>query len=157
MDTNTLPRTKAEALRDLDYVIRLSQLHRRLYNRLHATLRFLELLGGSAGVAVAISGSSDLVRATGALLAVVACANFAFDPGARARDHARCGATYDDLKARSSGMTLEQIDAERAAVRDPDYLESLRIPSWNDMMRSHGFVSSQQPLSTLQRFMRAVA
>lgn len=157
MDTFDVPRTVEEAIRDLDYVCRLSQRHRRFYNRLHGLLRFLELLGGSAAVGVAFSGSPTGIKIAGVLVAIVAYTNFAFDPGARAKEHDHCGNQYAALRASVSGMTMEQIDERRLAIAEPDYFETLRMPSWNDMMRRHGFVSSAQPLSWRQRIMSVLA
>jgi len=151
------PRDKDEAIRDLDYVIRLSQRHQRLYNRIAGLMRFLELLGGSAGIAVAISGSPGALKAAGAILAVIACSNFAFDPSGRARDHLRTGQDYRKVRARVADLDHGEIDRRRNLILEPDYIEGLRAPSWNEMMRTHGFSASARPLSKWQRFMAAIA
>jgi len=150
-------RDKDEAIRDLDYVIRLSQRHQRLYNRVAGLMRFLELLGGSAGIAVAISGSPSTLKIAGAILAVIACANFAFDPSGRARDHLRTGQDYRKVRARVAELDQGEIDRRRNLVSEPDYIEGLRAPSWNEMMRTHGFATSVRPLSWWERFVAAIA
>lgn len=146
-----------EAIRDLDYEIRLNQRHCRLYNRLHAGTRFFELLGGSAAIGVAFSGNPELLKAAGAILAVVACANFAFDPGSKARDHKRALLDFNEIRAEAGKLTFDQIDKRRRRVPEPDYIEGLRVPSWNDMMRSHGYNKSAKKLSLWQIFMAAIA
>lgn len=151
------PRDKDEAIRDLDYVIRLSQRHQRLYNRVAASMRFLELLGGSAGIAVAISGSPLALKIAGGVLAVVACANFAFDPSGRGRDHLRTGQDYRAIRAEVGALDMAEIDRRRNLVSEPDYIEGLRAPSWNDMMQTHGFAKSVKPLNRWQRFVAAIA
>lgn len=157
MTTAPPPRDKDEAIRDLDYGIRLSQRHYRLYNRLHASMRFIELLGGSVAVGVAVSGSPGLLKLAGGLVAAVACANFAFEPGSVAREHQRVGRELTKVRAKVAKLTWQQIDKQRAEVIEPSYIEGLRDPAWNDMMRSHGFASSAKRLSLWQRFMAAIA
>ena len=157
MDTGHAPRTKDEAIRDLDYLIRLSQRHRRFFDRAQATLRFTQLFFGSAAFAVALNVDPVALQVAGVGLAAIAALNFAFDPGARAREHSRCGSDYSKLRAECSALPIEEIDRLRTLVVDPNYIESLRMPSWNDMMRSHGFVSSARPLTCRQWVMSALA
>jgi len=151
------PRRHSEAIRDLDYVTRLNQRHRRLYGRLHHSLRFLELIAASFGLAAAISATANTIAVAGGVLAVVAFAGLACEPAKQHHLYDLTLQRYSALRAKAANMTLEAIDQQYACISDPDYIEALRLPSFNDMMRSHGLYRAIRPLSRWQRLCAALA
>jgi len=158
--TQIPPRTRNEALRELDYLIRLNQRHRRLYGRITAGQRFLELIAGSFAVGAALCSPPAILAVAGAALALSGFAGIAFDP---ARRHARYELTlqrYSRLRAEAVGtpeMPLAELDRRMGRIEDPDYIEGLRLPSHNDMLRSHGLKDHLSPLTRWQRCVAALA
>jgi len=154
------PRSHSEALRDLDYLIRLNQRHRRLYGRLNKCLRFLELLAGAIGLATAVAPSSISLAATGGLLALVGLAGFAIEPSKHYHTYHLTLQRYSRLRAAIVGrpeIPLNELEQHIGRIEDPDYIESLRLPSFNDMMRSHGLNQALPPLNRWQRLCAALA
>lgn len=164
MNIQDEPQTRArgEALRDVDYVIRLGVIHHRLFCRLESGARFVQLLGGSAAVGGAIAGSTVGTGIAGLVVALAAYADIAFEFGKAARLHdqlIRRASQVAERAARKPSMTSAQIDMARAAAADLDVtiIEALRTPAYNEVQRRHGLYSYVRPLSRWQRFMEAIA
>jgi len=157
MDKQNPPRTHDEAVRDLDYLIRLNQRHRRLYSRIGHGLRLTELFAGTMALAGAFGASGSALTVAGGLLAFVGMVSFALNPLKRSEDFSQAFTQYAQLRAKAQSLTMEEIDRLRGEVADPDYIEGLRVPSFNDTMRSHGFADASLPLSPWQKVMHVVA
>jgi len=151
------PRTHTEAIRDLDYVIRLNQRHERLYARIHNGIRLAELVAAGLALGVVFNATSSGLATAGGLLALVAMLSYAINPAQRLRDFTIARQQYTAIRVRAATLTTEQIDSQRNAVEDPIYIEGLRTPSQNDMLRSHGFEAETSPLTRWQRLMHAIA
>jgi len=154
------PRTRTRTLRDLDYLIRLNQRHRRLYARLSGGIRFLELVAAAFGFATAFGSPPVFLGIGGAALALASMAGFAFAPSLRHAAYDLALGRYSRLRAVAAGtpdMPLDELDRRMGSIEDPDYIESLRIPSFNDMMRSHGLDTFLQPVTRWQRLCAALA
>jgi len=151
------PMTHAEAVRNLDYVIRLNQRHERLYARIHDSIRFAELLAAGLALGVAFNATSASLAIAGGLLALVGMLSYAINPAQRLNDFTRARQQYTAIRTRSADLTFEQVESQRLAVEDPIYIEGLRTPSQNDMLRSHGINIENETLTPWQRVMHAIA
>ncbi|GIX39017.1 hypothetical protein [Silanimonas lenta] len=157
------PRTRAEALRDLDYAIRVGVVHERLFGRMHRLFRLIQLLGSSAAFAGVVGGNAALSASFALLVAAVAFLDIAFDPAVAARRHADLVRALSRAKSEAlenPGKTVDAIDQARAAASDIEGLtlfESLRVPCYNEVQRRHGLEANVRPLTRWQRFMQAIA
>jgi len=88
------PRTRAESLRDVDYIVRLGVVHQRLFSRLDKGLKLIQAFAGSA----AVSGQPVTVAIVGAVVALAASVSLVFDFGQAAHAYgvlvSRCTAHY---------------------------------------------------------------
>jgi len=154
------PHSHNEALRDLDYLIRLNQRHRRLYGRLTHGLRFFELLAAALGVTSALTGTPAALAIGGGLLALVSLIGFACEPSKQHHTYDQTLQRYSRLRAAVVGgpeIPLNELEQRIGRIEDPDYIENLRLPSFNDMMRSHGLNQALLPLNRWQRLCAALA
>jgi hypothetical protein len=163
MSTNTLkPRNRAEALRDVDYALRMGLVHERLYSRLHRGLRFIELFGSSAAFGAVMGDKSILAMVIMAGVAAAAYLGMIYEFGDGARLHreamARCNKVVTDALS-NPGMTAEEIDLGRAyaASVEVPIVEALRVPCYNAVQRRHGLMGHVKPLSWVERVMQAIA
>jgi len=156
------PRTRAEALRDVDYIVRIGVVHQRLYSRLDKLLKLVQAFGGSAAVGAAISGQTTLIVVVGVLVALAASISLVFDFGLAAQ-------RYGLLVSRCSAITVQALDTpemdiaaidaarERAADLDINEIEALRMPCFNAVQRRHGLHAHLKPLTRWQRCVAALA
>jgi len=114
-------------------------------------------MAASLGLAVAISAAADYIAVAGGILAVVAFAGFAVETNQRHTDDNRALQQYSRLRVNAALMTLEELDQRCASISDPDYIEALRMPCFNDTMLSHGVYRAVQPLSRWQRLWAVLA
>jgi|GEM_PF-2557561 len=156
------PRTRAESLRDVDYIVRLGVVHQRLFSRVDKGLKLIQAVAGSAAVGAAVSGQPVTVAMVGAVVALAASVSLVFDFGQAAHAYgvlvSRCTAiTVQALN--NPSMTTAEIDAAKTHVADLDLneIESLRMPCFNEVQRRHGLLAYIQPLSRWQRLWAALA
>jgi len=156
------PRTRAEALRDVDYIVRIGVVHQRLYSRLDKALKLAQVFGGSAAVGAAISGQAIVIAVVGALVALAASLSLVFDFGLAAQRYgllvSRCSAiTVQALN--NPDMDIAAIDAARTQVADMDInvIEALRVPCFNEVQRRHGLLANIKPLTCWQRCVATLA
>jgi hypothetical protein len=154
-----IERTKSEALLDLRYQIRLHFLHARLFRRFRAFSAILSLGAGSAALISALQGSPRALAALGIIVALVSAADVVLHWSERAATHSIWQRDLSDLLARSTPMTLEDLDSEMTRLIGPidDEIESLRVPAFNDNVRSNGHEDWVRPESLLQRLISAIA
>lgn len=148
-----------EALLDLDYAIRLSCLHERLFSRTKRGIVALNLLAGAAAVSTLVQGNGALVAASAAVVAGTTIADAVWDYGSLSAAHAADRKRFQRIRARSSGMTVEKLDAavENARIDCAQTLESLRLPAYNDNLRRHGRTEHLAKLTLLQKLMGIIA
>lgn len=153
-------RTVYEAQLDIDYEARLQQLHARLYGRLHnATLLIIFIATSTAFASVLDSAGTATAIWSGLVITVVGYADVLLDFAGRRAQHEIQRGRYLELRARSIGMALEEIDKCRytTAKTDPPEIEALRNPAFNDNLRAHGRHDHQVSLTWLEKLVAAIA
>jgi hypothetical protein len=158
-EDDTYERSIEEAKLDLDYAIRLAELHARLYGRMKKATVFVSLLAGTAAVTSLISHSAIVVTISAIVVAVMSAADVVYDLGAMATAHDRDRRRFLKLRAVIDSLTLQAFDAKfsRICADVAPTLESLRNVARNDNLSRHGRYSSMRPEIRLERFMRAIA
>jgi len=112
------------------------------------------------GIASVFSNTPAAVVMGGGLLALVGLAGAAFEPSKHHHAYDVTLQRYSRLRAVAIGtpeIPLNELERHMSRIEDPDYIEGLRQPSFNDMMRSHGLQEGMQPLSGWQRVCAALA
>lgn len=152
------PVTKSEAIRKIQYNARIHALHCRFYRRLQKALTFFSLLAGAAALVPVWQSVPGGLALTGAVLACVSAMNTVGGFGAKAIHHELWMKQANDLVARSAGLDIETLDAQRVAIPvDNVTIEALRGVAWNDVLESNGFENKMRPETLAQRFWRAIA
>ncbi|KGM54670.1 hypothetical protein N800_06740 [Lysobacter daejeonensis GH1-9] len=148
-----------EALLDLDYAIRISCLHERLFGRVKRGIIALNLLAGAAAVSTFFEGNAALVAASAAVVAGTTIADAVWDYGSLSAAHAADRKRFQRIRARSARMTVDKLDAavELAKIDCAQSLESLRLPAYNDNLRRHGRSEHLAKLTLLQKLMGIIA
>jgi hypothetical protein len=157
--TQTPPRTKEEAARQVNYSIRLHALHKRLYDRIRVVLAIVQLLASSAVVVEAIANKPWAVTSFGVIVATLGFLDIAYDFAEHAANHGVWRREFSELAARMGGLTLEELDSELARIEgdaEVDF-ESLRTIAWNDTLRTFGVEGAMRPESRTQKFVRFMA
>jgi hypothetical protein len=157
--TTETPRTKAEAILDIRYGIRLHFLHARLYRRLRAGAAIASLLAGSAAMVSVLQAVPGGLLAAGICVAVASGADIVFGWAEKAARHNVLRRQLADLLARVSKLSFEDIDSElaRYEAEADDEIEALRLPAFNDNVRSNGHEDWVRPEPFSARLMRLVA
>ena len=155
-----IPRTKAEAILDIRYGIKLHLLHSRLYRRLRAGVTVVSLLGGSAALVSVLRTMPHVLVAAGIAVAVASAADIVggwADKAPRVMRLLR--RRLAALLSRVSTLDLEALDSELAGYEADadDELESLRIPAYNDNARSNGHEGWIRPEPLSSRLIRLIA
>jgi hypothetical protein len=148
-------RTKYEAILDVKYAIRLHFLHCRLYKRLRGTLVFISLAAGMSAFALALNVIPGAVGVMGVLVAVCAIIDATGNFAEKSMLHKQWRGELLHLLARADAMDVAAIDAElsRLSVQMDDEIEALRMPAYNDNLRSTG----HQPTAKCTLFARLIS
>jgi hypothetical protein len=155
--SNDIPRTKAEAVLDVRYQMRLHFLHRRFYNRMRAWVASTSLIAGSAAVVSAFRDVPGALLACGLIVAVAGAADLVFRWAERAAKH---DTWRRDLAAfLANDPDLPQIEAVliRHDGTVDDEIEALRLVALNDNARSNGHEDWVRPEGFAERIMRCLA
>lgn len=157
--TTANSRSKSEAILDVRYEIRLHFLHARLYRRLQSAAAILALLAGSASITPLLQGLPHGVLVAGVLVAVFAACDLVFRWSDKAAHHHELRRRLTELLERTPDLDVAGIDRElaRIDVDDSDEIESLRIPAYNDNLRSNGYEDWVRPMSFMARLIRMIA
>lgn len=156
-DTN---RTHYEVLMDIRYNTRLNELHKRLYARLQGVVTVLAVLGLTGAISAVTGNLGDLwFVVTAVVLAVVSAINAWCNFGAQAVVFGYMQRQFRTLAQRSHGLSAEQLDAAMLDIDDSalNYIEGLRMPAYNQNLRSYGHEAEVRPLGRWERFMQALA
>lgn len=159
MSIRTDERTKYEACIDVVVGQRIAIRHERLNRRLRVLFNFLNLLGGSAALAGAVTSSPIIVGVCGVTLAAVSALDFVLSPAEKSWAFTQAAGGYADLRRRMDTMTLPELDQQlRTLQAQPgEILESLRYVAYNDAMLETGRPDCLQPLGRWGRFMAVIA
>ena len=152
-----IPRTRAEAVLDVWYFIRLHFLHRRLYSRARATMAIVGLVSGSAAMVEAFRDRPQLLPVLGVVVAVAGASDLVFNWAELAARHDAWRKEMADLLARNP--SLEEIDAAiaRRSGSVDDEIQALCVPAFNDNVRRNGHEDWVRSENIFERFMRFLA
>jgi hypothetical protein len=151
--------TKAEAVLQLRYVIRLHQLHRRLYRRVEMGMSFASIVAGSAALLPVWQQMPGGLMLSGIALAIIGAISAV---GGLAEAAAQRNVTIRQLnraleRAADAAVSAAEIDAANLASESHVDIEALRYIAYNDVLRAGGHTDGMQPETPWQRVMRAVA
>ncbi|HHW4679848.1 MAG TPA: hypothetical protein ACQGQH_10585 [Xylella sp.] len=148
-------RTKYEAEFDLAYHVRLYERHVRFYRRLREILVFSSTVAGTVALGNVASGLPWLVSLLSVVVAVAGIADLVLDLSNKSVAHEHQRRKCVELQVRQSALTLEELDSEmrKIFIDAPPEIEALRMPSYNDVLRTCGHVARVQPLGRLERFL----
>lgn len=142
---------------DIDYSMRLYELHARFYRRLRNMFSFVTLASGTAVVASVMGTNTGPAIAASFILAALAIIENIVDPAAKS-------AFYDNYRARfcrlKTHVLREKADIDAIDVlltelyEEPtDEIEPLRRVALRDNLRAHGHEEwLPSPLSCYERF-----
>jgi hypothetical protein len=152
-------RSKYEATLDIRYGMRLHFLHSRMYRHFRAGVAIISLLGGSAALVSALQALPHGILFAGIVVAATSCADIVCGWAEKAARHDVLRRRLADLLARAPGLTLEAIDSELARYEADadDEIESLRLPAYNDNVRSNGHEDWARPEPLATRLIRLVS
>lgn len=155
----TYERSLYEATLDLDYAIRVSQLHARLFTRLKRTITAITLLAGSAAFVALFGASRTFAGLGGLVVAVLSTIDLVWDFGAIAAAHQRDKEALLKLRSRLPALSLEMLDSKFDLLRAScaDCLAALAKPAYNDNVRRHGRESSVLQLTRWERLVHWLA
>ncbi|HHW4677446.1 hypothetical protein OK116_06280 [Xylella fastidiosa subsp. fastidiosa] len=152
-------RTKYEAEFDLAYHVRLYERHIRFYCRLRKLFVFSSVLAGTVAIGNVVSGLPWLVSLLSVVVAVAGLADLVFDLSNQtvAYEHQRRKCV--ELQVEQSVLTLEELDSQmrKILIDAPPEIEALRMPSYNDVLRTLGHVARVQPLTRVERVLDKIA
>ncbi len=156
--TDHAARTLVEAHNDLAYNIRLQERHVRFLKRLRAVLAFVVLCGGATAFSELVNTSPFLRGLAAVLVAGCAFTDVLADFAGRAAAHDQQRRRYLELRSRSAGLGLEEIDRELARIEadDPTTIQALCLPAMNDVLRSRGYEDAVRPLGVVERLVDAI-
>lgn len=151
--------SKSKVLLDLMYVIEVSVLHQRFYERVHKGIAFLSLLSGAAAFVTIFKPNSVVVTVAGVTVGVLALAEQVYDFRGKAAEHALLCKRFTRLKSRSAPMTAVELEAaiDRLAQDTIPLIQGLRAPAFNNNLVANGFEALVRPLSRWERLLRAFA
>ncbi len=152
-------RSKYEAILDLRYDMRLHFLHARLYRHLRAGAAILSLLAGSAAIVSVLQTLPGGLLVAGVVVAAASAADILFRWAEKAAHHDVLRRRLAEILSRESELSLEALDSElaRYEVEADDEIESLRVPAYNDNLRSNGREDLVRPESLSARLFRLIA
>lgn len=141
--------TLYEALFAARYAARYQERTLRLFRRIHTTVTFLELIGGSAAFGAWLTSSLHLGAYMGLVLAVCAAINHSVRPYERA---AAAELRYKDyMRLTADGARMELSDLNKRLTdllaEDTSHVEALREVAYNDVAKEYGRTESLKPLN----------
>lgn len=158
--SNTNKRTHDEGVLDIDYSIRLYELHARFYRRTRFLMTFISLISGTAVVATVMGQHQALAVVASILLALLPILDVLIDPAAKATFFDDYRKQFLKLKASSAALSLEEIDHQLTTLYATpcDEIEPLRRVALRDNLYRHGHEDwLQKPLTRYERLWAAMA
>lgn len=152
------PRTKGEALLDLDYAIELSVMSQRFYERLNKGIALICLLAGSAAFITVFHPSSVVVTIAGIGVGVLTLIEQVYDFRGKGTVHAGLIKRFQRLQADAGKLDLEKLDARfnKIAADTIPVIQGLRQPAHNNNMRRNGYPERVRPLSRWEKLLQLV-
>lgn len=122
------------------------------YRRASFVLRLIQLLAGGSAVLTVFGGNPAALRIVGAIVAITAAIDIAWNPGSLASECEHHAERWAELDHKSGTMSDEDLSREvvhLTAVRVPA-IASLDIPVFNDLMDTLGRKDAMLPESWWQ-------
>ena len=153
------PRTHLQACNDLAYEIRFQTRSRRFYKRMRLWLGVLAAIAGSAAFINVVSSQPALLAVGGVVVAGCAYIESHFGLAEKIAAHESQRKRYLVLESKIAGLSVDELDAELSilAMDDPDEIESLKRPSFNDMLITRGYVEDVERLGFREKLMNLIA
>lgn len=156
------PRSIYEANLDIDYAVCLHWMHETLYRRVRWAVVVIQLASVTAVLGPYLSEKAHpIIAAAGAfVLVAITILDAATDFAGKVYEHKEQRKELKRLRARTSKMSIDEIDAalDRLAADDNTFtLKSLRVPAYNENLSTHGRESFKVRPSWFERFMSIVA
>lgn len=145
---------------EVSYAARLHRRHERLYKRSSFLLKFLSMLSIVGAFTSILSMSPAAVVTASILFGVVAILDALWSPGDKASIFGSQANRYQRLSSDLVNLREEEIEQRLRELRidDPAMLiDALRMPTYNEVVRSRGRGDYCEPLSRLQRFFDTLA
>jgi len=142
-----LDRTRYETLADIDYAARLFGRHERLFGRFAKLLKLVTTGFALAPIAALLEKIPKeyglFFAALGATLSLI---DLIYDPATTSCKHEHRRRDYQRLKASADTLAdaalLKRLEELR--VDDPAVVESLKVPTYNDLQLSLGHPPARQ-------------
>jgi hypothetical protein len=152
-------RTTYEALLDIRYNARLHLRSCRYYANLRWGAAIISLIGGSGALISAIQASHLALFACGMLVAIASAADIVGGWAEKGARHQVWRKAHLRLAERAPALSVEEIDAAllRLESEVDDEVEGLRVPAYNDNVRSNGRDDYVMRESLVARVMRAIS
>lgn len=157
MNTETLARTREEAVRDIHYLSRLCRVHARLYGRLNRHCKLATALACGAALGVLLGGGQFAMAWAASAIAISAYITLAINPAEREQQFVFSEHLIDALLTHSDEMSMKELDVRRMMTPMPPVIEALRTPCYNSAMTSLGHEELVRPLNFFERLMDSVA
>ena len=139
-EPRTHERTHYESTQDARYALRLNTLLKRIFGRLPALLRIVELASGTAAFAGYLGNHQEATGIAGLVIGLLAVINLVLKPAEKAAQADEMIRHYASLLGRAPKLGLEDLEIELHNMRTypvPDN-EWLRMPAYNDALREAG-------------------
>lgn len=152
-------RTKYEAELDLDFAIRLSELHARMFSRFKRGALLINLIAGSAAF-VTLFGSSGLIAGiAGLVVAITSMVDLIWDFGHCAARHQGDREAFLKLRSRQVRLSMEQLDAEldRLRAKAAPTIDALSKPAFNSNLARHSRPECMVSLNAWEKFVDWIA
>jgi|GEM_PF-4663502 len=152
-------RTSYEAILDVRYNIRLHQLSCRYYARLRWIAAVASLVAGSGALVGALQRMPFTLTACGIVVAVASAADIVGGWAEKGAKHQMWRVAFSDLLVRAPKMALDEIEESLARLDGTvdDEVEGLRLPAYNDNLRSNGRLDFTKAEPLRSRLMRMIA
>lgn len=135
-------RTRSQGMMDIDYSIRLYELHARFYRRLRKLFTFISLASGTAVVATVLNANTTAALIISALLALLPIVENIIDPSGKAVFYDLYRKRFCELRARvvNEKADIDQIDTGLSELyaEPSDDIEALRRVALRDNLRAYG-------------------
>lgn len=148
-----IKRNHAEATLDVHYGIAFNRLNASLYRRIDSLFSLVNVVGGSAAFALVISGTPAIAGWIGLAIAALAYLEREVKPGQKAVLCDAQAERFGDLAGRAPTLDLVDLDREllRLQSSGPATFDALRLPAYNNNVRSHGYPDSASPTSAWEK------
>lgn len=125
----------------------------RFYRRAALILRWTQFVAGGGAALTVFGGMPSVIQALGAVVALTAAVDIAWDPSDKAALCERNAERWGDLDAKAGALSDEDFSRDMialTAIKAPT-VDALIVPVFNDLLKTFGREDALQPESWWQR------